>query len=156
MGLPSLFTRSFLCLICRFATVKYDHAVKNIKNQFMHLTNYSVNKKSSDYVRYGWIDSDFSAIYTDLLFCPFRVLKTETFLGNLSCFGKILFHTCTIARWQTFVYESACYFRGLFISRASPVSLCIPLVHHVKNLWRTLCTFSLYGVFFLSPFSQLT
>lgn len=48
---PPLFTRSFLCLICRFATVKYDHAVKNIKNQFMHLTNYSVNKKSSDYVR---------------------------------------------------------------------------------------------------------
>ncbi|XP_060790619.1 tubulin polyglutamylase TTLL5 isoform X3 [Neoarius graeffei] len=36
--------------LTRFATVKYDHAVKNIKNQFMHLTNYSVNKKSSDYV----------------------------------------------------------------------------------------------------------
>ncbi|XP_066523251.1 tubulin polyglutamylase TTLL5 isoform X2 [Hoplias malabaricus] len=36
--------------LARFATVKYDHAVKNIKNQFMHLTNYSVNKKSSDYV----------------------------------------------------------------------------------------------------------
>lgn len=36
--------------LARFATVKYDRAVKNIKNQFMHLTNYSVNKKSSDYV----------------------------------------------------------------------------------------------------------
>ncbi|XP_026879532.2 tubulin polyglutamylase TTLL5 isoform X3 [Electrophorus electricus] len=36
--------------LARFATVKYDHAVKNIKNQFMHLTNYSVNKKSRDYV----------------------------------------------------------------------------------------------------------
>uniref|UniRef100_A0A8C9VK26 Tubulin--tyrosine ligase-like protein 5 n=1 Tax=Scleropages formosus TaxID=113540 RepID=A0A8C9VK26_SCLFO len=36
--------------LARFATVKYDHAAKNIKNQFMHLTNYSVNKKSSDYV----------------------------------------------------------------------------------------------------------
>ncbi|XP_007257406.3 tubulin polyglutamylase TTLL5 isoform X1 [Astyanax mexicanus] len=36
--------------LARFATVKYDHAMKNIKNQFMHLTNYSVNKKSSDYV----------------------------------------------------------------------------------------------------------
>ncbi|MGH0158710.1 UNVERIFIED_CONTAM: hypothetical protein FKN15_077603 [Acipenser sinensis] len=34
----------------KFATVKYDRATKNIKNQFMHLTNYSVNKKSSDYV----------------------------------------------------------------------------------------------------------
>ncbi|XP_067312344.1 tubulin polyglutamylase TTLL5 [Pseudorasbora parva] len=36
--------------LARFATVKYNHATANIKNQFMHLTNYSVNKKSSDYV----------------------------------------------------------------------------------------------------------
>ncbi|KAG7237241.1 hypothetical protein INR49_032574 [Caranx melampygus] len=33
-----------------FATVKYDRTAKSIKNTFMHLTNYSVNKKSSDYV----------------------------------------------------------------------------------------------------------
>ncbi|XP_009978098.1 PREDICTED: tubulin polyglutamylase TTLL5, partial [Tauraco erythrolophus] len=33
-----------------FATVRYDQASKNMKNQFMHLTNYSVNKKSGDYV----------------------------------------------------------------------------------------------------------
>uniref|UniRef100_A0A8D2PTF4 Tubulin--tyrosine ligase-like protein 5 n=1 Tax=Zosterops lateralis melanops TaxID=1220523 RepID=A0A8D2PTF4_ZOSLA len=36
--------------LARFATVRYDHTSKNIKNQFMHLTNYSVNKKSGDYV----------------------------------------------------------------------------------------------------------
>ncbi|XP_010140427.1 PREDICTED: tubulin polyglutamylase TTLL5-like, partial [Buceros rhinoceros silvestris] len=36
--------------LVRFATVRYDQASKNIKNQFMHLTNYSVNKKSGDYV----------------------------------------------------------------------------------------------------------
>ena len=36
----------------RFATVRYDQGAKNIRNQFMHLTNYSVNKKSGDYVRY--------------------------------------------------------------------------------------------------------
>ncbi|XP_072555361.1 tubulin polyglutamylase TTLL5 isoform X4 [Paramormyrops kingsleyae] len=36
--------------LSRFATVKYDRSAKNIRNQFMHLTNYSVNKKSSDYV----------------------------------------------------------------------------------------------------------
>ncbi|NWS73545.1 TTLL5 polyglutamylase, partial [Crotophaga sulcirostris] len=36
--------------LARFATVRYDQASKNIKNQFMHLTNYSVNKKSRDYV----------------------------------------------------------------------------------------------------------
>ncbi|XP_037359730.1 tubulin polyglutamylase TTLL5 isoform X5 [Talpa occidentalis] len=36
--------------LARFATVRYDQGVKNIRNQFMHLTNYSVNKKSGDYV----------------------------------------------------------------------------------------------------------
>lgn len=36
--------------LTRFATVKYDKAAKNIRNQCMHLTNYSVNKKSSEYV----------------------------------------------------------------------------------------------------------
>ncbi|XP_061854304.1 tubulin polyglutamylase TTLL5 isoform X3 [Colius striatus] len=36
--------------LARFATVRYDQASKNIKNQFMHLTNYSVNKKSGNYV----------------------------------------------------------------------------------------------------------
>ncbi|XP_068254897.1 tubulin polyglutamylase TTLL5 isoform X2 [Nyctibius grandis] len=36
--------------LVRFATVRYDQTSKNIKNQFMHLTNYSVNKKSGDYV----------------------------------------------------------------------------------------------------------
>lgn len=41
----------FFNLVYRFATVKYDRTSKNIKNTFMHLTNYSVNKKSSDYVR---------------------------------------------------------------------------------------------------------
>lgn len=40
-----------LVYVHRFATVKYDRTSKNIKNTFMHLTNYSVNKKSSDYVR---------------------------------------------------------------------------------------------------------
>lgn len=37
---------------CRFATVKYDKSGKNIKNVCMHLTNYSVNKKNADFVRY--------------------------------------------------------------------------------------------------------
>uniref|UniRef100_A0A8D0H9Y2 Tubulin--tyrosine ligase-like protein 5 n=1 Tax=Sphenodon punctatus TaxID=8508 RepID=A0A8D0H9Y2_SPHPU len=36
--------------LARFATVRYDQGAKNVKNQFMHLTNYSVNKKSGDYV----------------------------------------------------------------------------------------------------------
>ncbi|NXN98601.1 TTLL5 polyglutamylase, partial [Rhinopomastus cyanomelas] len=36
--------------LARFATVRYNQASKNFKNQFMHLTNYSVNKKSGDYV----------------------------------------------------------------------------------------------------------
>lgn len=37
--------------LTRFATVKYDKTGKNIKNVCMHLTNYSVNKKNSDFVR---------------------------------------------------------------------------------------------------------
>lgn len=41
-----------LSLAFRFATVKYDRTGKNIKNVCMHLTNYSVNKKNSEFVRY--------------------------------------------------------------------------------------------------------
>lgn len=51
MTLKSNFFFLNLACIHRFATVKYDRTSKSIKNTFMHLTNYSVNKKSSDYVR---------------------------------------------------------------------------------------------------------
>ncbi|ESO84501.1 hypothetical protein LOTGIDRAFT_132183, partial [Lottia gigantea] len=37
--------------LTRFATVRYEKITKHIRNQCMHLTNYSVNKKSDDYVR---------------------------------------------------------------------------------------------------------
>ncbi|XP_060071589.1 tubulin polyglutamylase TTLL5-like [Ylistrum balloti] len=37
--------------LTRFATVKYEKSTRHIRNQCMHLTNYSVNKKSDDYVR---------------------------------------------------------------------------------------------------------
>ncbi|OWF35945.1 Tubulin polyglutamylase TTLL5 [Mizuhopecten yessoensis] len=37
--------------LTRFATVKYEKSGRHIRNQCMHLTNYSVNKKSDDYVR---------------------------------------------------------------------------------------------------------
>ncbi|CAF1681879.1 unnamed protein product, partial [Adineta ricciae] len=37
--------------LTRFATVKYDSNSRSIKNAFMHLTNYSVNKRSHRYVR---------------------------------------------------------------------------------------------------------
>ncbi|EDO40146.1 predicted protein, partial [Nematostella vectensis] len=36
--------------LSRFATVKYDKSGKNIRNSCMHLTNYSVNKKSENFV----------------------------------------------------------------------------------------------------------
>ena len=36
--------------LTRFATVKYDQNLKNIKNTCMHLTNYSLNKKNERYV----------------------------------------------------------------------------------------------------------
>jgi len=37
--------------MARFATIKYDTSNRHIKNQWMHLTNYSINKKNQDYVR---------------------------------------------------------------------------------------------------------
>ena len=37
--------------LTRFATIKYDQTLKNIKNTCMHLTNYSLNKKNDKYVR---------------------------------------------------------------------------------------------------------
>lgn len=36
--------------LVRFATVKFDTSGRNIKDSFMHLTNYSINKKSAHYV----------------------------------------------------------------------------------------------------------
>lgn len=37
--------------LARFATVPYEGAGRQLHNLCMHLTNYSVNKKSIDYVR---------------------------------------------------------------------------------------------------------
>jgi len=42
---------SWRCGVCvRFATVKFDKSSRSLRNSCMHLTNYSVNKKSSNYV----------------------------------------------------------------------------------------------------------
>ncbi|RWS11131.1 tubulin polyglutamylase TTLL4-like protein [Dinothrombium tinctorium] len=35
--------------LVRFASVKYSYDIENLNNQFMHLTNYSINKKSLTY-----------------------------------------------------------------------------------------------------------
>jgi tubulin polyglutamylase TTLL4 len=37
--------------LVRFATEKYSTNSKNLKKRFMHLTNFSVNKKSEDFVQ---------------------------------------------------------------------------------------------------------
>ena len=39
--------RAYLCEegLVRFATGKYSRSLKSLKNRFVHLTNYSVNKK---------------------------------------------------------------------------------------------------------------
>ncbi|XP_025104519.1 tubulin polyglutamylase TTLL5-like isoform X3 [Pomacea canaliculata] len=37
--------------LTRFATVKYEKSFRHLRNQCMHLTNYSINKKSRDYVK---------------------------------------------------------------------------------------------------------
>lgn len=37
--------------MARFATKKYHYDPKNLKHKFMHLTNYSINKKSKHFVK---------------------------------------------------------------------------------------------------------
>jgi len=37
--------------LVRFATQKYTNSAKSVDKQYIHLTNYSVNKKNEDYVK---------------------------------------------------------------------------------------------------------
>ena len=37
--------------LVRFATQKYTNNPKSLEKRFIHLTNYSVNKKADDYVK---------------------------------------------------------------------------------------------------------
>ena len=37
--------------LARFATVPYDPSLRDLRDLNMHLTNYSINKESLDYVR---------------------------------------------------------------------------------------------------------
>jgi len=39
--------------LVRFATQKYSNNPKMLEKRFIHLTNYSVNKKSEDFVKSG-------------------------------------------------------------------------------------------------------
>ncbi|XP_022080086.1 tubulin polyglutamylase TTLL4-like isoform X2 [Acanthaster planci] len=43
--------------LARFATMKYSASMKNLSNKFMHLTNYSINKKNADFTP----NSDYTA-----------------------------------------------------------------------------------------------
>ena len=45
--------RAYLCEegLVRFATGKYSKSLKSLKNRFVHLTNYSVNKNSDEFVK---------------------------------------------------------------------------------------------------------
>ena len=46
------FNKKFLS---RFSTVKYEKGSNaNLQNQWMHLTNYSINKTSTEYIRWEW------------------------------------------------------------------------------------------------------
>jgi tubulin polyglutamylase TTLL4 len=44
--------------LVRFATEKYSTNPKNLKQKFVHLTNYSVNKKNENFVQNLGKDSD--------------------------------------------------------------------------------------------------
>ncbi|TKC43982.1 hypothetical protein EI555_013867, partial [Monodon monoceros] len=106
--------------LARFATVRYDQGTKNIRNQFMHLTNYSVNKKSGDYVRY-WLrlsqepgksvsEADIGEVQTLMAHVEDLIIKTiisaelaiatacKTFVPHRSsCFGELGFALCCSA-----------------------------------------------------------
>lgn len=43
--------------LVRFATQKYTNNPKHLEKRFIHLTNYSVNKKAEDYVKSGGADA---------------------------------------------------------------------------------------------------
>ena len=44
--------------LVRFATQKYSNNPKHLEKRFIHLTNYSVNKKADDYVKSGAEEGD--------------------------------------------------------------------------------------------------
>ena len=44
--------------LVRFATQKYTNNPKHLEKRFIHLTNYSVNKKADDYVKSGTTGQD--------------------------------------------------------------------------------------------------
>ena len=53
--------QAFVCNegLARFCTVKYEQPKKeNNKKAFMHLTNYSINKTSNDYVKPAQVEGD--------------------------------------------------------------------------------------------------
>lgn len=37
--------------LVRFATQKYSNSAKSVDQQYIHLTNYSVNKKNEEYIK---------------------------------------------------------------------------------------------------------
>ena len=56
--LPSFLRYLFQDGLARFATEKYSTKTKALKNRFMHLTNYSINKKQEKYEKNDDKDND--------------------------------------------------------------------------------------------------
>ncbi|WAQ94186.1 TTLL4-like protein [Mya arenaria] len=63
--------------LARFASMKYSSSMKHLANKFMHLTNYSVNKKNADY----------QANSDDTEFEGFMELHEETGREHERCLG---------------------------------------------------------------------
>ncbi len=74
--------------LARFATEPYeDPHPSNLKNQFMHLTNYAVNKKNPKYIRsegnYGSTKSHKRSLGLVLSQMEQRGVKIETLLADM-------------------------------------------------------------------------
>jgi hypothetical protein len=59
----------------RFATVKYDRNIENLSNSFMHLTNYSLNKRNHRYIRWNFIWKYFLIKIIEIKDAMIQILK---------------------------------------------------------------------------------
>lgn len=102
--------------LVRFATVKYEKPITgNLKNRFMHLTNYSVNKKSNDFVYDGEIGSKrkISTVNEWLDRNGYNVKETWARIDDV-IIKSILSAEPSLKRMYSSVFSSHCYHTACF------------------------------------------
>nr|XP_054767085.1 tubulin monoglutamylase TTLL4-like [Lytechinus pictus] len=77
--------------LARFATMKYSSSMKSLSNKFMHLTNYSINKKNTDFTP----NSDSTACQGHKCFAGLALLEDYCMEGIHLATNKDDSHTWT-------------------------------------------------------------